>query len=152
VTSPLDQQILRRQVFIRSSRADYCRLARHTIEIPNRRSPCTRGSLVCRLVLAEARPESRVTFFMLSAGASVSHDGSPLTQMVKDTTEAETVTIETQSGRVGSGPAGSHTISGTWKAFKASRLRNASATPTVCEVNSICGVCDNVLASHLDRT
>jgi len=25
--------------------------------------------------------------------------------MVKDTTEAETVTIETQSGRVGSGPA-----------------------------------------------
>src|ERR1035437_9619440 len=28
VTSPLDQQILRRQVFVPSSRADYCRLAR----------------------------------------------------------------------------------------------------------------------------
>jgi len=72
--------------------------------------------------------------------------------MVKDTTEAETVAIETRSRRVGSGLAGSHTISGSWKAFKASRSRNASVTRTVYEVNSIRGLCDNALASRLDRT
>jgi hypothetical protein len=57
---------------------------------------------------------------------SVSQDGNTLTQMVKDTTEAETVTIETQSRRVEAGPVGSHMISGRWKAFKASRSLNGS--------------------------
>jgi hypothetical protein len=37
VTSPLDQQILRRQVFVPSSRADYCRLARHPLIIDGER-------------------------------------------------------------------------------------------------------------------
>jgi len=63
---------------------------------------------------------------------SVSQDGSTLTQMVKDTTEAETVTIELWSQRVARGPADSHTISGTWKAFKASRSRNASSIKYTC--------------------
>jgi ketosteroid isomerase-like protein len=63
---------------------------------------------------------------------SVSQDGNTLTQMVKDTTEAETVTIESQSQRVESGPAGYHTISGKWKAFKASRSRNGSLIKYTC--------------------
>jgi hypothetical protein len=51
----------------------------------------------------------------------VSQDEKTLTQMVKDTTEAETVTIETESYRLEGPPAGSHNSSGTWKAFKTSR-------------------------------
>jgi len=57
---------------------------------------------------------------------SVSQDGSTLTQLVKDTTEAETVTLEFRSHRVENGPAGSHAISGSWRAFKASRSSNGS--------------------------
>jgi hypothetical protein len=67
---------------------------------------------------------------------SVSQDGKTLTQMVKDTTEAETVTIETQSHRVEGGPAGSHTVSGTWKAFKASRSLNGSLIKYTCTKDS----------------
>ena len=67
---------------------------------------------------------------------SVSQDGNTLTQMVKDTTEAETVTIETQSHRVESGPASSHTVSGTWKAFKASRSLNGSLIKYTCTKDS----------------
>ena len=67
---------------------------------------------------------------------SVSQDGNTLTQMVKDTTEAETVTIETQSHRVESGPTGSHTFSGTWKAFKASRSLNGSLIKYTCTKDS----------------
>jgi hypothetical protein len=57
---------------------------------------------------------------------SVSQEGNALTQMVKDTTESETVTLELQSHRVDNGPAGSHAISGSWRAFKASRSSNGS--------------------------
>jgi|SRR5215468_12474219 len=67
---------------------------------------------------------------------SVSQDGNTLTQMVKDTTEAETVTIKTQSRRVEAGPASSHTISGTWKAFKASRSLNGSLIKYKCTKDS----------------
>jgi hypothetical protein len=67
---------------------------------------------------------------------SVSQDGNTLTQMVKDTTEAETVTIQTQSHRVKAGPVGSHTISGTWKAFKASRSLNGSLIKYTCTKDS----------------
>jgi hypothetical protein len=63
---------------------------------------------------------------------SVSQDGKTLTQMVKDTTEAETVTIETQSHRLDGRRAGSHTSSGTWKAFKASRSLNGSLIKYTC--------------------
>jgi len=67
---------------------------------------------------------------------SVSEDGNKLTQTVKDTTEAETVTIDAQSQRVGSGPAGSHAVSGTWKAFKASRSLNGSLIKYTCTKDS----------------
>lgn len=67
---------------------------------------------------------------------SVSQDGNALTQMVKDTTEAETVTTETQSHRVESGSAGSHSISGTWKAFKAIRSLNGSLIKYTCTKDS----------------
>jgi hypothetical protein len=67
---------------------------------------------------------------------SVSQDGNTLTQMVKDTTEAETVTIETQSHRLESGRAGSHIISGTWKAFRASRSLNGSLIKYTCTKDS----------------
>ena len=67
---------------------------------------------------------------------SVSEDGNTLTQMVKDTTEAETVTIETLSHRVESVPAGSHAISGTWKAFKTSRSLNGSLIKYTCTKDS----------------
>jgi hypothetical protein len=52
---------------------------------------------------------------------TVSPDGATLTQGVKDTTEAQAVTIETHSRRVAPGPAGSHVISGSWRAYKISR-------------------------------
>ena len=67
---------------------------------------------------------------------SVSQDGNTLTQMVKDTTEEATVTIETQSRRLAAGPAGSHAISGTWKAFKASRSLNGSLIKYTCTKDS----------------
>jgi hypothetical protein len=47
-----------------------------------------------------------------------------------------TVTIETQNHRVESGHAGSHGISGTWKAFKASRSLNASLIKYTCTKDS----------------
>lgn len=67
---------------------------------------------------------------------SVSQDGNTLTQMVKDTTEAETVTIETQSHRVEAGPVSSHMISGKWKAFKAGRSLNGLLIKYTCTKDS----------------
>jgi hypothetical protein len=67
---------------------------------------------------------------------SVSQDGKTLIQMMKDTTEAETVTIETQSHRVEGGPADSQAISGTWRAFKASRSLNGSLIKYTCTKDS----------------
>jgi hypothetical protein len=69
-------------------------------------------------VLLIAKKAGRTMFTEVD---SVSQDGKTLTQIVKDTTEAETVTIETESYRLEGPPAGSHNSSGTWKAFKTSR-------------------------------
>jgi hypothetical protein len=63
---------------------------------------------------------------------AVSADGSTLTQMVKDTTEGETVTVETRNRRISKAPAGSHAISGSWRAYKTSRSRNGSITRYKC--------------------
>jgi hypothetical protein len=63
---------------------------------------------------------------------SVSPDGSTLTQVVKDTTEGETVTTETRSKRVERVLTGSHAISGSWLAFQASRSRNGSLIKYKC--------------------
>jgi hypothetical protein len=63
---------------------------------------------------------------------TVSPDGNTLTQVVRDTTEAETVTIETRSRRVEKGPAGSHAISGSWRVYKSNRSRNGSLIKYKC--------------------
>jgi len=63
---------------------------------------------------------------------TVSPDGTTLTQVVKDTTEAQAVTIETHSKRVAPGPAGSHVFSGSWRAYKISRSENGSIIKYRC--------------------
>jgi len=63
---------------------------------------------------------------------AISPDGSTLTQLVKDTTEAETVTIETRNRRIEKGPDGSHLISGSWRAYQTSRSRNGSIVKYKC--------------------
>jgi hypothetical protein len=57
---------------------------------------------------------------------TVSPDGDSLTQLLKDTTEAQPVTIETLSRRIDKGPAGSHALSGSWRAYKVNRSKNGS--------------------------
>jgi hypothetical protein len=84
-------------------------------------------------VLLVAKKAGRTMFTEVD---SVSQDGNTLTQMVKDTTEAATVTIETQNRRLAAGPAGSHTISGAWKAFKSSRSLNGSLIKYTCTKDS----------------
>jgi hypothetical protein len=63
---------------------------------------------------------------------SISPDGATLTQVEKDTTEAQTVTIETLNRRVTNGPAGSHSISGSWRAYKINRSKNGSTIKYRC--------------------
>jgi len=66
---------------------------------------------------------------------TVSPDGGTLTQFVKDTTEAQAVTIETLSKRTGQGPAGSHALSGSWQAYKVSKSKNGSTISYKCTAN-----------------
>lgn len=63
---------------------------------------------------------------------TISPDGATLTQVLKDTTEAQTVTIETYSKRVNPGPAGSHVLSGSWRAYRISRSENSSIIKYHC--------------------
>lgn len=84
-------------------------------------------------VVLTAKKAGRTMFTEID---SVSADGNTLTQIVKDTTEAETVTIETKSHRLETGPAGSPAISGTWKAFKSSRSLNGSLIKYTCTKDS----------------
>ncbi len=67
---------------------------------------------------------------------AVSPDGNTLTQLVKDTTEAETVTIETHNRRIAKAPAGSHAISGSWRAYETGRSRNGSITQYQCTADT----------------
>jgi hypothetical protein len=76
---------------------------------------------------------------MLTEIDAVSSDGSTLTQIVKDTTEADTVTIETHSQRIASGPAGSHAISGSWQAYKTNRSSNGSIIKYKCTADAFGG-------------
>jgi hypothetical protein len=69
---------------------------------------------------------------MLTEVDAISPDGSTLTQLVKDTTEAETVTIETHNRRIKKGPHGSHAIAGSWRAYKTNRSRNGSIINYKC--------------------
>src|SRR6266481_2452458 len=69
---------------------------------------------------------------MYSETDTVSPDGNMLTQMVKDTTEAEAVTIETFSRRVEKGPDEAHAVSGSWRAYKVKRSKNGSIIKYKC--------------------
>src|SRR5215469_5504104 len=63
---------------------------------------------------------------------AVSADSKTLTQVVKDTTEAQAVTIETVSRRLAKGPDGSHALSGSWQAYKVNRSKNGSVITYRC--------------------
>ena len=63
---------------------------------------------------------------------TVSADSKTLTPVVKDTTEAQAVTIETVSKRLEKGPDGSHALSGSWQAYKVNRSRNGSIITYRC--------------------
>jgi len=49
---------------------------------------------------------------------AVSADGNTLTKVMKDTTEAEAVTFESDFRRIAPAPAGAHAVSGSWQVFK----------------------------------
>lgn len=70
---------------------------------------------------------------------AISPDGRTLTQLVKDTTEAETVTIETRNRRIDNGPVGSHAISGSWRAYKTNRSSNGSIIKYKCTADGFSG-------------
>jgi len=62
---------------------------------------------------------------------TVSPDGTTLTQVVKDTTEAQTVESETLSKRVEQAPSGSHMLSGSWLFYKKSKSKVAPNAPAI---------------------
>ena len=63
---------------------------------------------------------------------SVSADGNRLTQVVKDMTEAESVTLESVYKRVAPVPPNAHVLSGTWQVFKQSRSQNSTVISYKC--------------------
>ena len=69
---------------------------------------------------------------MFTETDSVSADGNTLTQVVKDTTEAEAVTFENLYKRVAPAPSGAHVLSGTWQVFKQSRSENSTIITYKC--------------------
>lgn len=70
---------------------------------------------------------------------SVSGDGSTLTQVIKDTTESDTVTIETLARRLQKGPPEAHVISGSWRAYQTNRSSNASLITYKCTKEAFSG-------------
>jgi len=76
---------------------------------------------------------------MFTELASVSPDGSTLTQQIKDTTEAQTVTIETLAHRVEKAPPDAHLISGSWHAFQVNRSNNGSLITYKCTPQGFSG-------------
>jgi len=69
---------------------------------------------------------------MFTETDTVSPGGYTLTQQVKDTTEAEAVTVESLNRRVGKWTDGTHAISGSWKAYKVVRSKNSSMIEYKC--------------------
>ncbi len=64
--------------------------------------------------------------------ASVSPDGSTLTQVIKDSTGSDTVTSETLAHRLAKGPPDAHAISGSWRAYQTNRSGNGSLITYKC--------------------
>jgi hypothetical protein len=69
---------------------------------------------------------------MFTETDTISPDGNTLNQQLKDSTEAETVTIKTRSRRLEKGPAGAHAISGKWSPYKVQRSKNSSIIKYKC--------------------
>ena len=69
---------------------------------------------------------------MFSETDTLSADGNTLTQVVKDTTEAEAVTFESDFRRIAPAPAGAHALSGSWQVFKLSRSENSTVIKYKC--------------------
>jgi len=63
---------------------------------------------------------------------TVSPDGDTLTQVMKDTTEAEAVTFESRYRRIAPAPPGAHVLSGSWQIFKQSRSANSTIITYKC--------------------
>jgi len=76
---------------------------------------------------------------MFTELASVSPNGSTLTQQIKDTTEAQTVTIETLAHRIEKAPPDAHLISGSWHAFQVNRSNNGSLITYKCTPQGFSG-------------
>ena len=76
---------------------------------------------------------------MLTEVDAISPDGSLLIQMVKDTTEADTVTIETLNRRVQCRTSGSRPISGSWRAYKIKRSSHGSIIQYKCTARGFSG-------------
>ena len=70
---------------------------------------------------------------------AISPDGETLTQLVKDTTEADPVTIETRFRRLEKTPPESHPLSGTWSAYQIHRSSNGSLIKYKCTEESFSG-------------
>ena len=69
---------------------------------------------------------------MFTETDTASVDGNTLTQVVKDTSEAEAVTFENLYKRVGPVTPGAHVLSGTWQVFKQSRSENSTIITYKC--------------------
>jgi hypothetical protein len=76
---------------------------------------------------------------MLAEFDAISPDRDTLTQVVKDTTEAETVTTETMYYRISQGPADTHLISGSWRAYLIHRSSNGSSITYKCTPQGFSG-------------
>jgi hypothetical protein len=76
---------------------------------------------------------------MFTELASVAPDGSTLTQLIKDTTEADTVTTQTLARRLEKGPSDAHAISGSWRAYQSNRSNNGSLITYKCTAKGFSG-------------
>ena len=76
---------------------------------------------------------------MLTEVDAISAEGSLLIPMVKDTTEADAVTMETLNRRVQSRGSGSHPIAGSWRAYKSKRSSNGSIIKYKCTAGGFSG-------------
>lgn len=63
---------------------------------------------------------------------TVSADGNTLAKVMKDTTEAEAVTFESDFSRIAPAPVGAHAVSGSWQVFKQSRSENSTIIKYKC--------------------
>src|SRR5262252_8012111 len=63
---------------------------------------------------------------------TVSAEGNTLTKVMKDITEVEAVTFESDFRRIAPTPAGAHAVSGSWQVFKLSRSENSTIIKYKC--------------------